>query len=96
MNSHKNNQSDEHQRRRLLTVACGAVVSPDRHCAQPLPGALRVMRFTRFTMGDAQLFAFDVSNFICEFRQLSIDCFHQEWHSGMVSRDRLAFYSSFK
>ena len=38
----------------------------------------------------------DVSNFIREFRQRLVDCFLQEWHSGMVSRDRLAFYSSFK
>ena len=38
----------------------------------------------------------DVSNFICEFRQWLVDCFLQEWHSGMVSRDRLAFYSSYK
>ena len=38
----------------------------------------------------------DVSNFICEFRQRLADCFLQEWHSGMVLRDRLAFYSSFK
>ena len=37
-----------------------------------------------------------VSNFICEFRQRLVDCFLQEWYSGMVSRDRLAFYSSFK
>ena len=35
----------------------------------------------------------DVSNFIREFRQRLVDCFLQEWHSGMVSRDRLAFYS---
>ena len=34
--------------------------------------------------------------FICEFRQRLVDCFLQEWHSGMVSRDHLAFYSSFK
>ena len=38
----------------------------------------------------------DVSNFICEFRQRLVDCFLQEWHSDMVSRDRLAFYSSLK
>ena len=38
----------------------------------------------------------DVSSFICEFRQWLIDCFLQEWHSGMVSRDRLALYSSFE
>ena len=38
----------------------------------------------------------DVSNFIREFRQRLVDCFLQEWHSGIVSRDRLAFYSSFK
>ena len=38
----------------------------------------------------------DVSNFICEFRQRLVGCFLQEWHSGMVSRDRLDFYSSFK
>ena len=38
----------------------------------------------------------DVSNFIREFRQSLVDCFLQEWHSGIVSRDRLAFYSSFK
>ena len=38
----------------------------------------------------------DVSNVIREFRQRLVDCFLQEWHSGMVSRDRLAFYSSFK
>ena len=38
----------------------------------------------------------DVSNFIREFRQRLVDCFLQEWHSGMVSRDRLAFYSLFK
>jgi len=38
----------------------------------------------------------DVSSFICEFRQRLIDCFLQEWHSGMVSRDRLALYSSFE
>ena len=37
----------------------------------------------------------DVSNFIREFRQRLVD-FLQEWHSGIVSRDRLAFYSSFK
>ena len=33
----------------------------------------------------------DVSNFIREFRQRLVDCFLQEWHSGMVSRDRLTF-----
>ena len=38
----------------------------------------------------------DVSNFIRQFRQRLVDCFLQEWHSGMVSRDHLAFYSSFK
>ena len=38
----------------------------------------------------------DVNNFICEFRQRLVDCFLQEWHSDMVSRDRLAFYSSLK
>ena len=38
----------------------------------------------------------DVSNFIREFRQRLVDCFLQEWYSGIVSRDRLAFYSSFK
>ena len=39
----------------------------------------------------------DVSNFIREFRQKLIDCFLQEWHSGvMVSRDRLVFYTLFK
>ena len=37
----------------------------------------------------------DVSNFIREFRQRMVDYFPQEWHSGIVSRDRLAFYSSF-
>ena len=35
----------------------------------------------------------DASNFIREFRQRLIDCFLQEWPSGMVSRDRLVFYS---
>jgi len=30
---------------------------------------------------------------IREFRQRLVDCFLQEWHSGMVSRDRLDFYS---
>ena len=38
----------------------------------------------------------DVSNSIREFRQRLVDCFLQEWHSGIVSRDCLAFYSSFK
>ena len=38
----------------------------------------------------------DVSNFIREFRQRWLDCFLQEWYSGMVARDRLAFYSSVK
>ena len=37
-----------------------------------------------------------VSNLIREFRQRLVDCFLQEWHSGMVSRDCLASYSSFK
>ena len=37
-----------------------------------------------------------MSNFLREFRQRLVDWFLQEWHSGMVSRDRLAFYSSFK
>ena len=37
----------------------------------------------------------DVGNFICEFRQ-RLDYFLKEWHSGMVLRDRLAFYYSFK
>ena len=31
----------------------------------------------------------DVSNFIYEIRQRLIHCFLQEWHSNMVSRDRL-------
>ena len=30
--------------------------------------------------------AYDMSNFIREFRQRLVDCFLQEWHSGMVSR----------
>ena len=38
----------------------------------------------------------NVNNFICQFRQRFIDCFLQEWHSGMFPGDRLAFYSSFK
>ena len=38
----------------------------------------------------------DVSTFICEFRQRLIDCFLQEGHNGMVLRDCLTFYSSFK
>ena len=38
----------------------------------------------------------NVNNFICEFRQRLIDCFLQQCHHGMVSRDRLAFYTSFK
>ena len=38
----------------------------------------------------------DVSNVIREFRQRLVDCSLQEWHSGMVSRDRVAFYSSLK
>ena len=37
-----------------------------------------------------------VSNRIREFRQRVVGCFPQKWHSGMVSRDRLAFYSSFR
>ena len=36
-----------------------------------------------------------MGNFICEFRQ-RLDYFLKEWHSGMVSRDRLAFHYSFK
>ena len=32
----------------------------------------------------------DVNNFICEFRQKLIHWLLQEWHSNMVSRDRLA------
>ena len=33
---------------------------------------------------------------LCEFRQRVIDCCLQDWYSAMASKDRLAFYSSFK
>ena len=38
----------------------------------------------------------NMKRFLCEFRQRLIDCCLQDWHSAMASKDRLAFYSSFK
>ena len=37
-----------------------------------------------------------MKRFLCEFRQWLIDCCLQDWHSVMASKDRLAFYSTFK
>ena len=39
---------------------------------------------------------YNTKRFLCKFRQKLIDRYLQEWHSGVVSRDRLVFYSSFK
>ena len=36
------------------------------------------------------------SHGMCSVTLWLINCFLQKWHSGMVSRDRLIFYSSFK
>ena len=38
----------------------------------------------------------NMKRFLCEFKQRLIDCCLQDWHSAMASKDRLAFYSSFK
>ena len=38
----------------------------------------------------------NMNRFLCEFRQQLIDCCLQDWYSAMASKDRLAFYSSFK
>ena len=41
MNSNKNNQSDEHQHRRLFIFACGAIVSPKTLYTAAARGASR-------------------------------------------------------
>ena len=34
--------------------------------------------------------------FLCEFKQRLIDCYLQGWNSDINSKDRYAFFSSFK
>ena len=38
----------------------------------------------------------NTKRFLCEFRQRLTDCCLQDWYSAMASKDRLAFYSTFK
>ena len=38
----------------------------------------------------------NMKRFLCEFKQRLIDCCLQDWYNAMASKDRLAFYSSFK
>ena len=38
----------------------------------------------------------NTKRFLCEFRQWLIDYCLEDWYSAMASKDRLAFYSSFK
>ena len=38
----------------------------------------------------------DIRAFLCEFKQRLIDCYLQGWNSDINSKDRYAFFSSFK
>ena len=50
MGSNKNNQLDEHQHWRVLTVACSAVVSPDTLCTAATWGASRNVRHAFYSV----------------------------------------------